>query len=37
MTHNFVLGDLVTKIAYVSLILAALTFGSMLLLTTLHP
>ena len=37
MTHNLIRVDLITKIAYFSVAAAALTFVSMLLLTTLHP
>jgi len=37
MTKDPVFADVVTKIAYFSLIIAALVFVSMLLLTHLHP
>ena len=37
VTQNLVRVDLITKIAYFSLAAAALTFVSMLSLTTLHP
>jgi hypothetical protein len=37
MTKNPVFADVITKIAYFSLIVAALVFVSMLLLTRLHP
>jgi hypothetical protein len=37
MIKNPVLADVATKIAYFSLIVAALVFVSMLLLTHLHP
>ena len=37
MTKSSGLTDAVTKIVYLSLILAALVFGLMLLLTRLHP
>jgi hypothetical protein len=37
MTQNLVFVGLITKIAYFSVTVAALTFVLMLLLTTLHP
>jgi hypothetical protein len=37
MTRNPVFADVITKMAYFSLIVAALVFVSMLLLTRLHP